>query len=237
VLNTKHNSFRFRPFLIGVAGGTGSGKSFLTERIAAYYERQDIAVLDYDSYYKDNSKLPLHARHKINFDHPSTIDHDLLLGHVKRLLAGQSIGKPVYNFAKHVRSSECKLIAPARIILLEGIFALWDKRVRALMDYKLFVDADSDLRFIRRLQRDVVERGRTMRSVIEQYLDSVRPMHIAHIEPTKAFADTILDSSRSLELRPILSEIHLRVARHFMGQGWDVTAKNNDSAKQLVGSR
>jgi uridine kinase len=225
---------RFKPFLIGIAGGTGSGKSFFTEQLVSSFGRQDVAVLDCDSYYRDNSRLPLEARDAINFDHPDSIDHDLLYSHVNRLLNGHSIGKPVYDFAQHARSSAFNLVASARIIVVEGIFALWEERLRSLTNFKIFVDAAADLRFIRRAQRDILRRGRTMDSIVRQYLDSVRPMHQAHIEPTKRFADLVLDNSGQLDLLPLLGKVHSRVAQHFSFCGHSASSTEAGGSTQLV---
>jgi uridine kinase len=207
-------SFPITPFLIGIGGGTGSGKSHLTKIILSSFPADEIARIDCDSYYRDISHLPLSERLKINFDDPDTLDLDLLLKHLQDLLKGQSIKKPLYDFATHLRSSETEVIIPSPILLLEGIFAFCDARIRSSLHYKIYVDSDPDLRLIRRLRRDVAERGRSINSVIDQYLNSVRPMHSRHIEPTKAFADLILDNSNFLDTAPVLLRIRELVAQH-----------------------
>ena len=196
-----------QPFLIGIGGGTGSGKSYLTRQIVSSFPEGAISRIDCDIYYRDISHLPLSDRLNVNFDDPAALDLDLLLLHLQSLLNGQQIKKPRYDFATHLRFSEDELVAPSPILLLEGIFALCDGRIRSLLKFKIYVDCDPDLRLIRRLQRDVRERGRSLDSVIEQYLSSVRPMHSRHIEPTKVFADLILNNSDSLDATPVLNRI------------------------------
>jgi uridine kinase len=207
-------SYPFKPFLIGIAGGTGSGKSCLTQQIVSSFPEGAISRIDCDSYYRDISHLPFSVRLSTNFDDPSALDLDLLLRHLQSLLNGRQIRKPRYDFATHLRSAEDDLIVPSPVLLLEGIFALCDERIRSLLKFKVYVDCDPDLRLVRRLQRDVRERGRSMESVIEQYLDSVRPMHLRHIEPTKVFADLILNNSDSLDATPVLMRIRELVAQH-----------------------
>jgi len=186
------------PLVIGVAGGTGAGKTTLVDRICSKYSHSSVAVLDQDSYYKDQSHLGKEERNALNFDDPCALDHDLLFLHVQQLQAGTGIEKPVYCFAAHCRTGEAKLIAPASLIVIEGILALYDARLRSLMDLTIFVHAEADVRFIRRLRRDVAKRGRTVESVIVQYQKSVRPMHNLHVEPTKRFADLIVDATNSV---------------------------------------
>lgn len=185
--------------VIGVAGGTGSGKTTVVELIRSKYASVGVSILDQDSYYKDQSHLSKQQRDSLNFDHPLAMDHDLLLSHLQELRRGNSIQKPCYSFTSHTRTGEVQVIRPAGLILVEGILALHDPRIRLLMDLKLYVHADPDVRFIRRLKRDVSKRGRTMGSVITQYLKSVRPMHNQHIEPTKKFADLVLDTTESVD--------------------------------------
>ena len=184
--------------IIGIAGGTGAGKTTVVELIRSKYSSAGVSVLDQDSYYKDQSHLSQEERNRLNFDHPSVVDHDLLLSHLQELRRGNSIEKPCYSFTTHTRTGEAQLIHPARLIVVEGIFALHDPRIRSLIDLKFYVHADADVRFIRRLRRDVAKRGRTMGSVIAQYLKSVRPMHNKHIEPTRRFADLVLDTTDSV---------------------------------------
>ena len=193
------------PFVMGVAGGSGSGKTTVVSKLLTQLSPETVAVLDQDSYYKDHSHISEQERAALNFDDPSALDHDLLLTHIQQLRMGNSIAKPVYCFSTHRRTQEVAAVEPAAFVIVEGIFALCDARLRSLMDLKLFIDADLDLRFIRRLRRDIVERGRTAESVIEQYLETVRPMYLQHIEPTREFAD--LQVSCSGSLGPVLQQI------------------------------
>jgi uridine kinase len=181
-----------RPVVIGVAGGSGSGKTSVTRAIYERFKGHSILVIEQDYYYKDQSHLPFEERLKTNYDHPLAFDNDLLIDHVHSLLGYKSIDKPVYDYSLHTRSDEVIHVEPKEVIILEGILILEDERLRNLMDIKLFVDTDADLRIIRRLQRDIIERGRTMDSVIDQYINVVRPMHNQFIEPTKRYADIII---------------------------------------------
>lgn len=180
------------PVLIGVAGGSGSGKTTVSQAILDQVGRDRIAYLQHDAYYHDRSHLPLEARAQINYDHPDSLDTDLLIEHLRALRAGQPIQAPVYDFAQHVRKAETRRIEPRPIILLEGILIFVDRTLRELFDIKIFVDTDADIRFIRRLQRDITERGRTMESVVAQYQATVRPMHLEFVEPSKRYADIII---------------------------------------------
>ena len=199
-------------FVIGVGGGTGAGKTLLTDNLCSRYQQLGVAVIDQDSYYLDQSHLEIEARAKVNFDHPSSLDHSLIAEHVSTLLKGRPVEKPCYCFATHTRSSNTVMVSPSDLIIVEGIFALWDANLRSMMDLKIYIDADSDLRFIRRMRRDIVERGRTVQSVIDQYLSSVRPMHRTYIEPTREWADLIIDTSSDPDLHEYLSHIDERVA-------------------------
>ncbi|ESU30691.1 uridine/cytidine kinase [Bacillus sp. 17376] len=181
-----------KPVVIGVAGGSGSGKTSVTKAIYDCFKSQSILMLEQDYYYKDQSHLPLEERLKTNYDHPLAFDNDLLLEHIQKLLSHEAIDKPVYDYAVHTRSSEIIHVEPKDVIILEGILILEDERLRNLMDIKLYVDTDADLRIVRRLLRDIKERGRSMDSVIEQYVKVVRPMHNQFIEPTKRYADVII---------------------------------------------
>jgi len=174
-----------------VAGGSASGKTTVTERIIAAIG-PGVAVTEQDAYYQDQSHLPWSERVKTNYDHPAAFDNDLLISHLEALLNGVPIEKPVYDFTQHTRSSAHTTVLPQQVIVLEGILILDEPRLRELLDIKVFVDADPDVRFIRRLQRDIAERGRTMQSVIEQYLTHVRPMHLQFIEPSRRYADIII---------------------------------------------
>ncbi len=180
------------PFVLGVAGGSGSGKTTVVERIRAIVGPGHLALLPMDNYYRDLGDLPFEERVKTNYDHPDAFDLDLLVEHLEALIEGQPVAMPLYSFVEHARRPETETLRPAPVIVVEGILALYDPRLRERMDLKVYVDADPDVRFIRRLLRDLRERGRTTESVIEQYLASVRPMHLAFVEPTKRYADLIV---------------------------------------------
>jgi uridine kinase len=180
------------PVVIGMAGGTGSGKTTVAREILKRAGTQLISFIQHDAYYKDLGDLPSAQRAMHNFDHPDALDNDLLIHHLKELKAGRAIQMPVYDFTTHTRTPETRLVKPHRVIILEGILIFADESLRRLMDVKIFVDTDSDIRFIRRLQRDIAERGRTMDSVIRQYMGTVRPMHQEFVEPSKRYADVII---------------------------------------------
>lgn len=181
-----------KPIVIGVAGGSGSGKTSVTRAIFESFKGHSILMIEQDYYYKDQSGLPFEERLKTNYDHPLAFDNDLLIEHIHKLLNFEPVNKPVYDYSIHTRSEEVILVEPKDVIILEGILVLEDERLRDLMDIKLFVDTDADLRIIRRLFRDIKERGRSMDSVIDQYVNVVRPMHNQFIEPTKRYADIII---------------------------------------------
>ena len=181
-----------KPITIGVAGGSGSGKTTVALKILERVGFDRIAYLSHDAYYRDASNLPPAERAQLNFDHPDSLDNDLLISQLKQLQAGQPVETPVYDFKTHSRLAETRRIDPQPVILVEGILIFADKQLRELMDVKIFVDTDSDLRFIRRLQRDIGERGRAPESVIQQYLRTVRPMHLEFVEPSKRYADVII---------------------------------------------
>lgn len=181
-----------RPVVIGIAGGSCSGKTSVTRAIYDVFRDHSVVVIEQDFYYKDQSHLTFEERLGTNYDHPLAFDNDLLIEHIKKLLVRQSIEKPVYDYVQHTRAKEVIHVEPVDVIILEGILVLEDADLRDLMDIKLFVDTDSDLRIIRRIMRDIKERGRTTDSVIDQYLSAVRPMHNLFIEPTKRYADIII---------------------------------------------
>jgi uridine kinase len=181
-----------KPVVIGVAGGSGSGKTSVTKAIYESFKGHSITMIQQDFYYKDQSDLPFEERLKTNYDHPLAFDNDLLIEHIEKLLRYEPIEKPVYDYSLHTRSKEVIEVEPKDVIILEGILVLEDERLRKLMDIKLFVDTDADIRIIRRMSRDIKERGRTLDSVIEQYTNVVRPMHNQFIEPTKRYADVII---------------------------------------------
>ncbi len=181
-----------RPIIIGIAGGSGSGKTTIAREIYRILNDDHILIVTQDSYYKKNSNLPLAERQKINYDHPDAFDMPLLVSQLKQLRDRQAIEMPVYDFTAHTRSDKTLHQEPADIIILEGILVLADKALRDLMSIKIYVDTDDDIRFIRRLQRDIKERGRSLDSVISQYLRTVKPMYHQFIEPTKRYADIIV---------------------------------------------
>lgn len=180
------------PFIIGVAGGSGSGKTTVTRKVVETIGSDKAAVIIQDNYYRDQSHLTMEQRLHTNYDHPHAFDWPLLIEHIDALKNGVPIEMPIYDFANHTRAAQTETVVSAPVIVIEGIFALYDSALRDLMSLKIFVDTDGDVRFIRRLERDIAERGRTMPSVIEQYLGTVRPMHNQFVEPTKRFADVIL---------------------------------------------
>ena len=182
----------YKPFVIGVAGGSGSGKSTVTREVLASIGPENTAVLMQDDYYSDQSHLSPDDRRKTNYDHPDAFDWKLMVQQVRALRNGQAIEMPVYDFTKDNRSSKTIAVQPAPVIVIEGLFALYDADLRKMMSLKVYVDTASDVRFIRRMQRDMAERGRSAESVISQYLETVRPMHKQFIEPTKRNAHVIL---------------------------------------------
>ncbi len=186
-----------RPIVIGVAGGTGSGKSTVVSKIVDSIGDGAVSCIEHDFYYKDHPELSLEDRGALNYDHPDALETSLLVEHLDKLRGGQAIEAPQYDFSLHVRRKETQRIEPRRAIILEGILILVDEALRGAMDIKIFVDTDPDVRFIRRLQRDLAERGRTMESVIDQYQKTVRPMHLKFVEPSKRYADIIIPEGGS----------------------------------------
>lgn len=197
------------PYIIGVAGGSGSGKTTVSNRIRELVGDEHLAYLQHDSYYHDASHLPPAERAQQNYDHPNSLDTPLLVEQLTQLRMGQPIQIPVYDFASYTRSRETITTQPARVILVEGILIFSHKALRQQMDMRIFVDTDADLCFIRRLQRDMVERGRTQESIIEQYLATVRPMHLEFVEPSKRYADIIVPNGYNpVAMDMIVSRIH-----------------------------
>jgi len=178
--------------IIGISGGTGSGKTTVAKRIISTIGEANAVYLQQDSYYLNLGDMPLDSRRHVNFDHPDALDNVLLLNHLEALKAGECIERPVYDFVTHARKAETVRLEPLPVIIVEGILIFFDSRMRRLMDVKIFVDCDADVRFIRRLDRDLRERGRTVESVVEQYITTVRPMHLQFVEPSKRYADVIL---------------------------------------------
>lgn len=181
-----------RPILIGITGGSGSGKSTVANEIYSSLEEKNIVMIEQDSYYKDQSHLTFDERVQTNYDHPLAFDNELLLEQLKDLIKRKSVKKPIYDFEKHTRKKETVTVESKDIIILEGILILDDERIRDLLDIKIFVDTDSDVRVVRRIVRDIKERGRTLEAVIDQYLTTVRPAHMQFIEPNKRYADIII---------------------------------------------
>ncbi|MCM3730846.1 uridine kinase [Fictibacillus nanhaiensis] len=181
-----------KPIVIGVAGGSGSGKTTVAKEIYRQFANQSILIIEQDAYYKDQSEKSMEERLKTNYDHPLAFDNELLIQHIMSLQAYESVEKPVYDYTAHTRSDKIIPVDAKDVIILEGILILEDERLRDLMDIKLFVDTDADVRIIRRMVRDIRDRGRTLESVIDQYTSVVRPMHNQFIEPTKRYADIII---------------------------------------------
>ncbi|MCR5741541.1 MAG: uridine kinase [Gammaproteobacteria bacterium] len=195
--------------VISVAGGSGSGKTTVVNKIISCFKKREVRVIRLDDYYK-KLDLPFEERVKVNYDHPNSLDFDLFISQVKDLCAGKAINKPLYDYVLHQRKEETELIEPSKIIILEGILVLESPLVRELSDIKIFVDTDTDLRFIRRMLRDTKERGRTVEGVVTQYLETVKPMHEAFVEPTKKYADIIIpnDYSHDVAANMIITKIH-----------------------------
>jgi uridine kinase len=183
---------KLTPLVIGIAGGSGSGKTTVANIVLDRVGRQRIAYLPHDAYYRDLTGLPSNQREQVNFDHPDSLESDLLVEHICQLKNWQTIQLPIYDFTHDRRTEETIPVKPQRVILVEGILIFSEKKLRDLFDVKLFVDTDADLRLIRRLLRDITERGRTTENVIKQYLSSVRPMHLEFVEPSKRYADVII---------------------------------------------
>jgi uridine kinase len=205
-----------KPIVIGVAGGSGSGKTTVVRRIIDSIGLDQVALLDHDRYYRDRNDLRLEERAALNYDHPDALETDLMVSHVHELKAGRAVQVPSYDFTSHARLATWDVIPPRRAIIVEGILIFSDAPLRALMDIKVFVDTDADTRFIRRLRRDVAERGRTMDSVIDQYQATVKPMHLEFVEPSKRYADLILPQGGH---NAVAVDLLLRLIRSVAGTG------------------
>ncbi len=187
-----HRGADRRPYLIGVAGGSNSGKTTIAERLAATMGGDQLSLIKLDSYYVDDLAQPIEVRAATNYDHPDAFDWELLNDHLAALTAGASVEIPIYDYTNYCRSSDTVVVAPSKVVVVEGILVLWERRLRERFDLKIFIDTPADLRLIRRLRRDVAERGRTIDSILDQYLDTVRPAHERFIEPSKRYADVII---------------------------------------------
>ncbi len=199
-----------KPFLILVAGGSASGKSTVVKSILDQAGIKDVLTINQDDYYLDQKDVPMEKRIIVNYDHPNSIDNELLFSHIKQLLDGKTIEKPLYDYKNYTRSSACETVNPKPIIIVEGILSLTDKNLRDLADLKLYVELDDDIRFIRRLSRDVKERGRSIDSVVKQYLDTVKPMYHKYVKPTKRYADIIIpnDEKHSVAVKVIVGMLN-----------------------------
>lgn len=181
-----------RSIIVGVAGGTGSGKTTIVREILNGLARRDVLLIQHDSYYRDRSHLPPEERANVNYDHPDALETSLLIEQLQQLLTGKPVEIPIYDFVTHTRRQERLRVEPCKVIIVEGILILADRELREMFDIKVFVDTDADIRFIRRMERDIVERGRTRESVVAQYVETVRPMHMEFVEPSKRYADVIV---------------------------------------------
>ena len=203
-----------KPLVIGVAGGSGSGKSTVSRNVAQALPNHSVAFIDMDAYYLNYAHLPIEERRKINWDHPDAFDWELLVSQLTRLSSGESIEKPVYDFVAHTRSNSTVLVPPAEVVVVDGILLFVDRRIRELCDVKVFVDADADTRLIRRLRRDMNKRGRPLEEILEQYLSTVQPMHLEFVEPSKRYADVIVPRGghNAIAIEMIVAKIERRLA-------------------------
>jgi uridine kinase len=200
--------------IVGIAGGTGSGKTTVVKKVMERLPNEDVIVIPQDAYYKDNGQIPLEERQKINFDHPDSLEFSLLIDHLEKLKKGQSIEMPIYSYLTCLRSKETITVNPARVVLVEGIMILVDSSLRNMLDIKVFVDADADDRLGRVIQRDIVERGRSVLMVLDRYHDTVKPSHLQFIEPSKRYADIIIpgggENQVGIEVLISIIEKHLK---------------------------
>jgi len=207
-------SNRMKPLIIGIAGGTGSGKSTVARKVAEALPDASVAFLEMDAYYRDFRHLTLEQLHQVNWDHPDAFDVELLTYHLAQLSTGHRVEMPVYEFASHTRSARTRPIEPSDVVVIDGILLLSDPAIRELCDVKVFVDADADVRLIRRIRRDTAKRGRTLESVLEQYLTTVQPMHLLFVEPSKRYADVIVPrgGSNTVAIEMIVAKIQRRLS-------------------------
>jgi uridine kinase len=204
-----------QPVVFGVAGGTASGKTTVAQTILDAVGASKVAYLPHDAYYTDRPDLSLQERALLNYDHPNSLETKLLIRHIRSLLAGKAVDVPVYDFTQHRRTDQTLFVEPSPIILVDGILIFTKRRLRELMDIKVFVDTDSDIRFIRRLNRDMNERGRSLEMVVKQYLDTVRPMHLKFVEPSKRFADVIIPGGglNKVAIDMVVSSLNVMLAQ------------------------
>jgi uridine kinase len=204
-----------KPFIIGIAGGSGSGKSTVAHKVAEGLSTSSVAFIDMDAYYKNFTELPIEERRKLNWDHPDAFDFDLLCSHLELLSAGKAIDKPVYDFVTHLRSPKTRHIEGPEVVVIDGILLLVDERVRDLCDVKVYVDADPDIRLIRRIKRDIKSRGRPLEEVLDQYLSTVQPMHLQFVEPSKRYADVIVPRGghNAVAVEMLVAKIQRRLQR------------------------
>ncbi len=203
-----------KPLIIGIAGGSGSGKSTVARNVAQALRTESVAFIDMDAYYLNFAHLPIDERRKINWDHPEAFDWPLLVEQLERLAAGEAVDKPVYDYVTHTRSPNIVSVPPADVVVIDGILLFSDPRVRDLCDVKVFVDADADIRLIRRIRRDITKRGRPLEEVLDQYLTTVQPMHLQFVEPTKRYADVIVPRGghNAIAIEMIVAKIQRRLA-------------------------
>ncbi len=203
------------PFVVGIAGGSGSGKTTVIRKILEKTGNKQAVIVQHDWYYKNNPHLSLQERSLLNYDHPDALETSLLISHLKELISNRPITAPLYDFSEHLRKEETQLLKPQNIIIVDGILIFRDEALRDLMDLKIFVDADSDHRFIRRMERDIKERGRTRESIVQQYLNTVKPMHDLFVETSKRYADIILPHQRqnSVAIDLLIAKIESVLAR------------------------
>jgi uridine kinase len=202
-----------KPFIIGIAGGSGSGKSTVARNVAKALQAESVAFIDMDAYYRNFAHLPLAERRRVNWDHPDAFDWELLVGQLAQLSQGESIDKPTYDFVTHVRSDRIEVIPPADVVVIDGILLFSDERVRDLCDVKVFVDADADIRLIRRIRRDTRKRGRPLDEILDQYVTTVQPMHLQFVEPSKRYADIIVPRGghNAVAIEMIVAKIQRRL--------------------------